>query len=363
VKADQSKRVYVGYYPSWSDNWFQATDWTGTKPKTPDQILVESKMARIPAVYTHVIVGFAQPDLTWRGSFNADTWEGTGIQFNGKPQDIKASVNVLHQRNMKVLVAVGGASYNNWGALAAENGNPNGPITKALAQMLIDVGFDGLDVDYEVSGVDAASISTYTGAINAMRKAVDLAKASTGRTDLMLTLAAWSTGADPVGTYWSGNAGRERLVFDQKPALAAKIDMVSVMTYDAQYLHYDGVYAWQRYRALFPTTTIVNIGFETAPEGWAGGMLVVEDADAQCTGSTILQDQMNNTVNKPYSVHRYASAVKQANVNPRDGAMLWTVLKTGTAACGSATVASPGTISNKLHLLYGLPADPRISWK
>jgi hypothetical protein len=153
--------------------------------------------------------------------------------------------------------------------------------------------------------------------------------------------------------------------------MAQKIDMVSIMSYDARFEHYDGVKAWQYYRDLFPSTTIVNIGLETAPEGWAGGMLVVEDADAQCTGSKILgnqafEDLTNATLaNSAYSVNRYASAVKvtRPNSNPRDGAMLWQILKTATATCGSATVASPSTIAAKISTLYGLPADPRAAWK
>ena len=86
---------------------------------------------------------------------------------------------------------------------------------------------------------------------------------------------------------------------------------------------------------------------------------------AQCTGSTIGKDQAGNVVNKPYSVHRYASAVMNArtNSNPRDGAMLWQILKTATASCGRATVASPGTIASKIQSLYGLSADSRNAWK
>ncbi len=368
VKAVQNGRVYVGYYPSWSDNWFSAKDWAGNA-LSDDQILNASKMACIPGTYTHVVAAFAQPNFTWSTSanFTANAWTGTGLNFNAGPQDIKRAIDVLHARGMKVLVAVGGATYNDWAALAAENGNANGPITNALKQMMLDVGFDGLDVDYEVDGIDTPK---FTGAVNAMRKAVDLANAADNSTNRWLALAGWSTGADPAGTYWGGKSGGERLVFSQA-GMADKIDMVSIMSYDARFEHYDGVKAWQYYRNLFSNKTIVNIGLETAPEGWAGGMLVVEDADAQCTGSKILgnqafEDLTNATLaNSAYSVNRYAGAVKvtRQNSNPRDGAMLWQILKTATATCGSATVASPGTIAAKISVLYGLPADPRAAWK
>jgi hypothetical protein len=32
----------------------------------------------------------------------------------------------------------------------------------------------------------------------------------------------------------------------------------ALMSYDARFEHYDGVKAWQYYRNLFPSTTIVN---------------------------------------------------------------------------------------------------------
>jgi hypothetical protein len=148
------------------------------------------------------------------------------------------------------------------------------------------------------------------------------------------------------------------------------VDFLNVMSYDAQTNYYDGVTAWNLYRDMFPNTTTVSIGFETAPEGWAGGMLVVHAADAQCAGSVIAKDQFWNvegTSSYTYSVERYANAVKNhvatTNFNPRDGAMLWQVLKTATAACGSAVVASPGTIAAEVSALFGLPLDTRDAWQ
>ena len=370
--ATLNKRVYVGYYPSWSDNWFSSTNFDGSASNN-DAILKKSKLARAPAVYTHVVASFAQPNFSYTtaGNFTAKNWAGTGLNFNAAPKDIKRAIEVLHARNIKVLLAVGGATYNDWAALAAEGGT-GGPITTALKQIMVDIGFDGLDVDYEVEGAGADRISEYTGAVNAMRNAVTLA--GSGR---ILSLAGWSTGADctsATGTtaaacggkssYWSGSAGRERLVFAQ-PGMAAKIDMLSIMSYDARYEHYDGVKAWQLYRDLFPSTTVVNIGLESSPEGWAGGMLVVRDADALCDGSTVLKDQFGAAVNLPYSVERYAKAVTtaRANSNPRDGAMLWQILKTATAACGASVVASPRSIANMIGDLYGIQKDDRAAWK
>ena len=235
-----------------------------------------------------------------------------------------------------------------------------------------DLGFDGLDVDYEVEGVDQ-----YAGVVKAMRKAVDLAGG--GR---ILTTATWSTGADctaytthhpqcqGVGiSWWGGKAGQERELTYKYPTLANAFQMVNVMSYDARYENYDAVAAWKQYRQLFPSSTIVSIGFQPAPEGWAGGQLVVNNADAQCEGSVVLKDSYGNTVNQAYSVERFLSAVTTStlpNRNPRDGAMLWDVLKTTNASCGAAALASPGSIGKKVSSMTGLPDDPALQtapWK
>jgi GH18 family chitinase len=373
--------VYTGYYPTWSDNWFSSTDWQGNK-LSDDAILKASKLARLPATYTHVSLSFADPaggasSFGWQG-LTANVWTGTGLNFNAAPVDIAAAISILHKRNIKVVLAVGGATYGNWSELAAEGAAGSGTSIASLAQLMKDLVIDGLEVDYEVGGTDTATVNQYANSIKALR----IAATQGGGT---LSLAAWSTGADctvATGTsakacggtasYWSGNAGRERLVFGGTSPLVnpAVVDFLNVMSYDAQTNYYDGVTAWNLYRDMFPNTTTVSIGFETAPEGWAGGMLVVHAADAQCAGSVIAKDQFWNvegTSSYTYSVERYANAVKNhvatTNFNPRDGAMLWQVLKTATAACGSAAVASPGTIAAEISAVFGLPLDSRDAWQ
>jgi Glycosyl hydrolases family 18 len=353
--------VYTGYYPSWSDNWFDATG------KNMNEVFRASNFARIPANYTHVMVAFAQPNFAW-GGMGANNWSGTGVNFNGRPSDIKAAIDVLHARNMKVVLAVGGATYNNWGQLSAEGHSGGGATINAFAQILRDLNLDGLDVDYEVDGVKT---DEYAGAVKALRKAVDLAGGNR-----ILSVAGWSTGADctaatandpqciGVGvSFWGGKAGGERQLVRAYPALATAFNLVNVMSYDARFENYDGVTAWKQYRALFPSSTIVSIGLETAPEGWQGGQLVVNNGDAQCTGSVILKNSYGATINQPYSVQRYVGAVvagTEPNRNPRDGAMLWSILKTANGSCGSAPLASPGSIGSKNATLLSLPDDPAL---
>ena len=42
----------------------------------------------------------------WYG-IATNNWSGTGISFNARPSDIKAAIDVLHQRKLKVILAVG----------------------------------------------------------------------------------------------------------------------------------------------------------------------------------------------------------------------------------------------------------------
>ena len=145
------------------------------------------------------------------------------------------------------------------------------------------------------------------------------------------------------------------------PTVANSFNMVNIMSYDARYENYDGVTAYNQYRDLFPSSTIVSVGLEPPPEGWAGGILVVNDADAQCEGSRNLKTQYGASINAPYSVARYTGAVTgstSSKRNPRDGAMLWSILKAANGSCGSAAVASPGTIGKKIAPSFGLTDDP-----
>lgn len=331
-------RVFVGYYPSWMD---AAADCGAA-----------SRLACVSRPITHVIVAFADPHFTWNGDMSS--WSGSGLGFKAAPADVKAAIAVLHGRGLKVLLAVGGQTYLDWTALAAEgNGNTAGPITKALAHAVSQLGFDGLDVDDEQDGADASAIRTYRGAVLALRRAADLA----GRNKLV-ALAAWSTGADctpatglaPCGgkaSVWQGRAGRERLLFSDKDVVA-QIDMVSVMSYDAGTAGYDAVRAFALYRDLLPARIIVNIGFETAPQGWGDATLVAHDADARCGGARVKADQFGTAVNRPYSVEgllRAGPLTWRTTTNPRDGAMLWHLLKTQSLPmCGEKPAASPADI-------------------
>ena len=350
------RRVFVGYYPSWLDAASNpATDRTRTVPN----------LATVPPAYSHIVVAFAQPDFSWNGDMTS--WAGSGLGFRASPAQIKQAIDAAHARKQRVLLAIGGATYTNWDALAAEGRSGiAGPVSKALAHMIEVLGFDGTDVDYEREGTNTAAIEEYQDVIRALGAVVHLA----GR-EKILTLAAWSTGADctaatglspcqgKASSWPEGRTGRERLVFAQ-PEIVRMLTMVSVMSYDAGYQNYNPVRGWSLYRALLPKRVIVNMGFEIAPEGWGAGRLVAEDGQAQCTGSIILADQFGTAVNRPYSVDRLMKTGPLSEQSQsKDGIMLWHILKDDNLPnCGSRPVVSPKEFEAKASALLDARREP-----
>ena len=327
------RRALVGYYPS----WLAATS---------------QSLQATPDAYTHVVVAFAKPDFTWDGK----SWSGTGLQFKSSPDELQQQIAALRQRGIRVLLAVGGATYLNWAPLASEAANP-GPTTAALKSFVAELGFDGIDIDYETEGAGLAQITEYRAGIAALRHAAG--------PDKMLSLAVWSTGADcttDTGTQacggkvslWPGRSGRERLVFRDN-AVLRKIDMIGVMSYDAGIEQFDPVRSFALYRDLVPVEVPVNIGFEIAPEGWGGATLVAEDRSAVCDDAVTKADQFGNSIGKPYAVTRLlrdGPLTKRPNSNPRDGAMLWHIVKTqNRPTCGQPVVVSPRELELKARVL------------
>jgi hypothetical protein len=364
--ANPNGRYLTGYYPSWSDNWFSSVNSGTGAPLTPNQLYQASDFAQIPGQYTHVCAAFAQPAFSWSG-IAANSWSGTGLDFTAMPQDIKKVVSILHTLNRKVILSVGGATYTNWGGLAAEAGSP-GPITAALKQFMIDMNFDGLDVDFEVSGADPATVTQYCQSIQTMRQACDAAGAGH-----ILMVAAWSTGADYTAStpkdanypgtlsFWGGNAGRERLAFPTVvtsgshagQTIGSLFNVVNVMSYDAGYENYDAVTAFMEYRLLESSNVAVGIGLEIPTEAWGGATLVLHNSDAGAAGTIDVENQYNVVLNQPYSIQRLVGSVQSntRNANPHDGAMIWDILKTT-----SPTNANAVSVANYIGNLFGWTA-------
>ncbi|MFA6033932.1 MAG: glycosyl hydrolase family 18 protein, partial [Myxococcota bacterium] len=376
-------RHFNGYFPSWSENWFDDQTWNGIL-YTDQEIFEKSKMASLPDCYTHVTISFVRPDVSFdaptptdeAGSFDVSK---TGLQFSATMRGTKAAVRVAHNRGMKVILAVGGASYSTgqmWAGLTGEAGKSmdESPYKRSLKNLVDYLGADGLDVDYEIEAAPGSQAAgDYARAIIAMREAVDAAAGG----ERLLTLAGWSTGADctyqqftspdpgvkagcSAASYWGGSAGRERdvlqrsidslgtgAVFPGRDQIADLIDEISIMSYDAGCQHYDPVKAFSLYRAIFPEGHL-NAGFETAPESWGGAVLVCSNSEAgpSITGTWIALDQESLNGEQPYSVERTLTFVRDAHA--LGGAMIWTVLKEPGVGYG----CSPAGVCQKTREIF-----------
>jgi len=318
----------VGYLPSWSIPWFSQTTYN------------DSQIATVNELYTHVVISFAKPDLT----FNGTDWSGTGVQFSSDLTAVKKAIEVLQNRGVKVILAVGGATYNGWSSLANEQGMDIATTThkKALKALMDTLNLDGLDVDYEIGGVDSANIEQYYNSILALKEVAG---------EKLLTIAGWSTGADCTAdttnsagcdgkvSYWSGNAGRERMVFDMLKANNQNpndiFDYVAVMSYDGGLNRFDPITLFKNYQEIYGGA--IALGFEIPTEGWGGAEIVATNTEAQgCEfSSMILGDSYNTSATKEsYSVERFVDFV---NSVPNSGVMLWSLYKTkGATNCANA---------------------------
>jgi hypothetical protein len=380
--ANPSGRYYLGYFPSWSAPYYTTVNSDGT-PMSDNQVYAVSSLAQLPGVYTHINLSFGLPSFAW-GGLQSNSWAGTGIEFSMKPTDVLRSIRILHTLKKKVYLSIGGASYGNWDALAGEASLAQpGPISSALTRFINDMELDGLDVDCEAGqSASASTVNFYVNCITVMKAAVDASNGLKGAKEL--SIAAWSTGSDyiagmnnqpgwpGVASYWGGAAGRERLTFQKvitaagpylNKTVGSLFSHVNVMSYDAQTLHYDPTVAYNQYRTLVPSTTAVLSGVETPPEGWPGGVCVIENSHASTSiaGTTIAQNQYGTTLNAPYSFARTVGNVLNSTVNPHDGAFIWSTDLINSVPVGSNQSLNAKSAAQKAASLFGYVPKPPTS--
>lgn len=175
----QSKPIVLGYYPSW------------VKASPPDKIDY--------SLFTHIVHAFATVDR----------------QGNLRLPEAKAARDLCrraHAKNVKVLLALGGADSNDTltAAMADEKGAER--LTQSLVEAAAQVGYDGVDVDWEFPENDTDQ-KRMEELVRRLRAA--LKKHSR---DSLLTMAV-------PALNWNGR----RYATD---ALLPHVDFINVMTYD-----------------------------------------------------------------------------------------------------------------------------------
>jgi len=242
----QSVHHLVGYYESWSEPWIsEAKDSPLSQPQKVDT----------------VILAFMQPDASYV-SKSLDL-RRTGIQVPYEGNVLKTVIQMFHTTNpqAKILLAVGGATYNNW-----QNIN-----VSAIAKVVKDFGLDGVDVDFEVfpncnqsaSHVQCQTDDQLSQIISALRIALPK--------PYQLTAAAWSIGAYGEGTWQHAKpqGGYTGMYLNPLLKVGDQLDGLNVMSYDAgnkTTTGYDPLEAYAAYKYYFHGR--IAMGVEVPPEAW-----------------------------------------------------------------------------------------------
>jgi hypothetical protein len=248
--AAQSPRpegpLFMGFYESWKE--------------LPVPIGSLTRLAQMPGSVDLVAVSFVKPDLVFDGTH----LKGTGLQLAFDAPVLKDAIAALKAAHpdTKVVLSVGGSAYKTWDQFQPE----------ALARLVKAIGADGVDLDYEPSAPNCASVTlngavTYRCASEDMWvKLIQATRAVLPR-PYIVSLQAWSVGAYGVGKFagdippspWTGSM----LWLGRLPE-AKDIDIVAVMAYDAG-PSLDPDRAFAAYRALWPGQLL--LGIEIPAEG------------------------------------------------------------------------------------------------
>ncbi|KAL4439236.1 hypothetical protein ABPG77_004138 [Micractinium sp. CCAP 211/92] len=243
--------MFAGYTQAWSEPWCDRA--------------AACAIASMPSYLRHVYLSFMRPDNNYRGELGQpDLVSTSGVEFWMDGIIMRRALALLKQRNpnTKVLVAVGGATYNNWAALN----------TVGIRRFVDTFGLDGVDIDYEADtyctrppvtpGVQCGSDRELTSVIRRLRAALP-------RPRYTLTAAMWSVGAYGQGVWRDAQPVASRTGMAVNPLRAAGhlLDAINIMSYDAGPT-FRPTQAFNAYRSLYSGRIL--LGVEVPPEAWGG---------------------------------------------------------------------------------------------
>ncbi|KAL0476779.1 hypothetical protein AKO1_002768 [Acrasis kona] len=247
-----SNKEFAGYFQSWTAGW--ASD------------PAKHSIARMPPYVTIINIAFAR----WNLQYNKGqrTFGGTGIDFSSDFNTVAGAIKLYKEKTGgKVLLSVGGATYTDF-----KSAN-----FKAAADIVEDLGIDGIDIDYEPAG---GACSWATGGnscpgdndlvwlIENYRRALPSPK--------LLTAAGWSTGAFgydrfPSDRYKANIKGANfGLFINPLKKVGQLLDAIFIMSYDASN-DLPVTETLEAYRGLYKGALL--IGVEVPPEAWGGHVL------------------------------------------------------------------------------------------
>lgn len=223
----------VGYYPSWKPDKLNTVDF---------------------GVVTHVCYAFAIP-----------TADG-GLRDLENPETARTLIRSAHDNGAKVLLSVGGWSYNDsplenvFMEATADNVRLQRLVENILA-MCEEYGFDGVDMDWEHPRIDGTSASQY--------EALMLALSQQLHAKGQLLTAAVLSGATADGNIYYDAAAHTNAVLNA-------VDFINIMAYDGgdgerhspyQFAVDCGTY-WRETRGLPAYKVVLGVPFYARPS-WA----------------------------------------------------------------------------------------------
>lgn len=230
----------VGYYPAWKPDRLQSVDF---------------------GIVTHVCYAFAIP-----------TADGDLLDLEN-PDTARALIRSAHDNGAKVLLSVGGWSYND---TPLENVFLQATSDDAKTKLLVDnilnmceeYGFDGVDMDWEHPRVDGSSARQYESLMLTLAEKLH-------SQDKLLTAAVLSGATADGNIYYDAAAHTD--------AVLNAVDFINVMAYDGgdgqrhssyQFAVDCGTY-WNETRGLPAHKVVLGVPFYARPS-WADYGTILE---------------------------------------------------------------------------------------
>ena len=296
----------VGYYPSW-------------QPDKIDRVQFD--------VLTHINYAFAIP-----------TAEG-GVRPLENGQTAKKLIEIAHQYNVKVLIAVGGWSYNDipLEATFMDATSSDEKIKKfadAIIALMNEYGFDGVDMDWEHPRVDGDSSVRYT-------KLMMILSAELKKQGKLLTAAVLSGVTADGNVYYDAAAHKDEVI--------QCVDWFNVMAYDGgdgeRHSSYDfavncGNY-WKNTRKMPAEKVVLGVPFYARPSWVAYDDILKADSSADSKDVAVYQGMEAYYNGVPTIQKKTQWALENAG-----GVMIWEVTQDTAERNKSLLSAIGKTIAN-----------------
>lgn len=256
VPDDVSHFRVVGYYPSW-------------QPDSTDKIRYD--------IVTHVIYAFAIP-----------TAEG-GLRPLENPQTAQRIIEEAHEADRRVLLAIGGWSYQDVPlestfVEATNTAEKRTALVQAIVEMCEEYGFDGIDMDWEHPRLD--------GTVEVQYEAFMLELAEALHAKGKLLTSAVIAGVMTNGTVYYDAAAHTDAVLEA-------VDWIHVMAYDGgdgsahstfEYASAAASY-WVHYRSMPAEKVVLGMPFYGRPSWATYETLLAADPEA-ANSDTIVYNGM-----------------------------------------------------------------------